>query len=126
MVAQPQVITVNGTATRPATPDQATILFLAEGKGMTIAQALHAHADAVQRVVQALIGCGAPQSDIHGGAPRILEETEPGIPGHGQQSVTASRAGGVVRVVLNDLTLLAQIVDAALAVGATYGGITFT
>lgn len=125
MIAQPQVITVNGTATRPVTADQATLLFLAEGTGATVGQALRAHADEVRRVVQALIDCGAPQADIHGSAPRILEENEPGLPSHLQRANTASRAGGGIRVVLNDLALLAQLVDAGLNAGAAFGGITF-
>src|SRR5258708_7968110 len=103
MIAQPQVITVSGAATRPVPADRATIIFVAEGRGETIAQALRAHAEEVQRVVQALIGCGAPPEDIHGGAPRILEEDEPGLPSHAQRTITASRVGGEIRVVLNDL-----------------------
>jgi uncharacterized protein YggE len=125
MIAQPQVITVSGTATRPATADQATLLFLAEGRGATIAQAIRAHAEEVQRVVQALIACGAPQQDIHGGAPRIMEQDEPGLHRDVQRANTAARVGGMVRVVLDDLTLLAQIVDAGLNAGAAFGGITF-
>lgn len=125
MIAQPQVITVSGAATRPVTADQATLLLLAEGTGATIGQALRAHADEVQQVVQAVIGCGASQMDIHGGAPRILEENEPGLPSHAQRAITTSRVGGAIRVVLSDLTLLAQIVDAALNAGAAFGGITF-
>ncbi|GEM_PF-4786410 len=125
MVAQPQVITVNGAATRPATADQATVLFLAEGTGATVGQALRAHAEEVQRVVQALIGCGAPQADIHGSAPRILEEDEPGLPSNAQRANTTSRVGGVIRVVLYDFVRLGQIVDAALNAGAAFGGITF-
>lgn len=125
MVAQPQVITVSGTATRPVTADQATLLFLAEGKGATIAQAIRAHAEEVQRVVQALIGCGAPQRDIHGSAPRIMEQDEPGLSRQTQRANTASRVGGVIRVVLRDLTPLAQIVDAGLNAGAAFGGVIF-
>ncbi|MHB8645950.1 MAG: SIMPL domain-containing protein [Thermomicrobiales bacterium] len=125
MIAQPQVISVNGTATRPVTADQATLLFLAEGKGAMIGEAIRAHAEEVQRVVQALIGCGAPQADIHGSAPHIMEENEPGLPSHAQRAITASRVGGMIRVLLTDLTLLAQIVDAGLNAGAAFGGITF-
>ncbi|MGI8854607.1 MAG: SIMPL domain-containing protein [Thermomicrobiales bacterium] len=125
MSAQPQVITVNGDATRPISADQATVLFLAEGTGETVGQAIRAHAEEVQRVVQALIGCGAPQDGIHGGAPRVMEENEPGLPSHAQRANTAARVGGTIRVVLNDLALLAQIVDAALNAGAAFGGITF-
>jgi uncharacterized protein YggE len=125
LVAQPQVITVNGTATHFVTADQATVLFLAEGRGATVGQALRAHADEVQRVVQALIGCGAVQAEIHGGAPGIMEEDEPGLPNHAQRAITASRVSGVIRVVLTDLGHLAPIVDAALDAGAAFGGITF-
>jgi uncharacterized protein YggE len=124
--AQPQVITVNGTATRSVTADQATVLFLAEGRGATVGQALRAHADEVQRVVQALIGCGTLEAEIHGGAPGIMEEDEPGLPSHAQRANTASRVGGVIRVVLTDLGRLAPIVDAALDAGAAFGGITFS
>jgi uncharacterized protein YggE len=125
LVTQPQVITVNGTATHSVTADQATVLFLAEGTGATVGQALRAHADEVQRVVQAMIGCGTPQVEIHGGAPGIMEEDEPGLPNHAQRAITASRVGGVIRVVLTDLSRLAPIVDAALDAGAAFRSITF-
>ena len=125
MGVQAQVITVSGAASRPVTADQATILFLAEGTGISVAQAIRAHADEVQRVIQALIGCGTSQEDIYGAAPHILEEDEPGLPSHAQRAVTASRVGGMIRVVLNDLGRLAPIVDAALNAGASFGGITF-
>lgn len=125
MVAQPQVITVSGTATRPATADQATLLFLAEGNGATIAQAIREHAEEVQRVVQALIGCGAPEKDIHGGAPRVMEQNEPGLSRQAERANIAARVGGVIRVALSDLRLLAQIVDGALNAGAAFGGVTF-
>lgn len=126
MIAQPRLITVNGAATRPVTADRATLLFLAEGTGETVGQAIRAHAEEVQRVVQALIGCGAPRDGIHGGAPRVMEENEPGLPSHAQRANTAARVGGAIRVVLDDLTLLAQVVDAALDAGAAFGGITFS
>src|SRR3954467_5527249 len=119
------MITVNGAATRPASPDRATLLFLAEGAGTTVGVALHAHAEEVQRVVQAVIGCGAVQADVHGGAPRILGENEPRLPNHAQRANTAARVGGVIRVVLDDLSVLGQIVDAGLNAGAAFGGITF-
>jgi uncharacterized protein YggE len=125
LVAQPQIITVTGTASSSVTADQATVLFLAEGTGATIGQALRTHADEVQRVVQALIGCGTAQAEIHGGAPGIMEEDEPGLPSHAQRAITASRVGGVIRVVLADLSRLAPIVDAALNAGAAFRGITF-
>lgn len=125
MGVPPQMITVNGAAGRVAAPDRATLLFLAEGVGATVGEALRTHAEEVQRVVQAVIGCGAAQADVHGGAPRILEESEPGLPGHAQRANTAARVGGMIRVVLDDLTLLGQIVDAGLNAGAAFGGITF-
>lgn len=125
MIAQPQIITVNGAATRPASPDRATVLFLAEGTGDTVGTALRSHAEEVQRVVQALIGCGAVQANVHGGAPRIFEENEPGLPSHARQANTTSRVGGMIRVVIDDLALLGQIVDAGLNAGAAFGGITF-
>ncbi len=125
MVAQPLVITVSGTATRTVTPDQAKITLVAEGTGLSIAQAIKAHAAEVQTIVQAAIACGAKEENIHGAAPRILEEDEPGLPNAEQRSITASRVAGNIVVTLDDLTLLAQIVDGALAAGAAFGGIVF-
>ena len=61
MSPQPQVITVSGTSTRPITADQATLLFLAEGRGATIGEALRMHAEEVQRLVVEV-------ERLHGGA----------------------------------------------------------
>src|SRR3954454_19947806 len=74
MVAQPLVITVSGTATHSVTPDRAKVTLVAEGTGLSIAQAIKAHAAEVQKVVQAVIACGAQEENIHGAAPRIVEE----------------------------------------------------
>jgi uncharacterized protein YggE len=126
MVAQPLVISVSGTATRSATPDRAKVTLVAEGTGTSIAQAIRAHAAEVQRVVQAAIACGAEEQNIHGAAPRIIEENEPGLPNAEQRSITASRVAGNIIVTLDDLTLLAQVVDGALGAGAAFGGIVFT
>lgn len=54
-----------------------------------------------------------------------MGEDEPGLPGYTQRANTASRVGGVIRVVLTDLGRLAPIVDAALDAGAAFGSIIF-
>ena len=81
MIAQPQVITVNGAATCPVTADQATLLFLAEGTGATVGQAIRAHAEEVQRVVQSLTSAAARRRRIFTVArPLSWRRTRPGLP----------------------------------------------
>ena len=122
---QPLAIIVNGTAMLPVTPDRAKVTLIAEGTGTSIAQAIGAHAVEVERIVQAAIACGVDAEQIHGRAPRIHEEDEPGMPNAEQRSITVSRAAGSIVLTIDDLTHLAQIVDNGLAAGAAFGGITF-
>lgn len=126
MVAQAQIITVSGAATRPVTPDRATLSLIAEGTGATVGQAIGAHAAEVGRVVQALIGCGVSEGDIHGSAPRIVEQDAPGLPNATQRGITVARVAATITVTLDGLDRLADVMDRALGAGAAFGGIAFT
>jgi uncharacterized protein YggE len=109
----PAGITVNGTGTVRAVPDQATFSFGVESQAASAEAAVAANNTAVQAVIDAIKGAGIPASDIQtqqvSVSPRYSEDG---------QKIVGYSASNTVNVTIRDLAKVSAVVTAATNAGA--------
>jgi len=109
----PSGITVTGSGTVKATPNQAQFSFGVETQADTSAQAVAANSTAVQKVIDAVKNAGVAASDIQtqqvSVSPRYSENG---------QKIVGYTATNTVNVTIRDLSKAGKVVDAAVAAGA--------
>jgi uncharacterized protein YggE len=108
-----RTITVNGTGTVKAVPDQAEWSFGAQSDGATAAEALKANGAAMAKVIAALKGEGIAAADLRTEQVSLFPKTSPD-----GTKVTGYTASSSVHAVIRDLAKAGPVVDAATEAGA--------
>lgn len=114
----PRTVSVTGTGTVERAPERAVIMLAVETEAPAAQAASQANAQSMERVLGALRGAGIAAADIRTVsyriepiyAPQTREQTEPRITGY--------RAINMVRVQVDALDRLGQIIDTAIQAGA--------
>lgn len=109
----PRTVSVSGTASVTAVPDQATFTFGVEGRGETASQALDASSAALNRVVDAVKRAGADDDDVQTQQVSLSPVTSQDGRRIENYAVHAS-----VTVKVRNLDRTGSLVDAAVAAGA--------
>jgi uncharacterized protein YggE len=133
--AEDRFITVSGLGTASVTPDQAVIRLGVVTDAPTATQALEENGELVQEVISATQGLDIPEEQIQTEFLRLepvreqetTPETQPLPPGPVEPGeITGYRASNIVAVTVNDLDILGDLIDTAVAAGAnTIQGIRF-
>jgi len=121
------VITVNGEATLTLAPDiaQATVGVSTDGK--TVREASEGNAQAMTAVAAALKQAGVEEKDIQTAQFTIQPIYSQGRQGREEPRITGYRVANQVRFKIRDTSKLSDILDRAIAAGATdLHGVTFT
>lgn len=109
----PAGITVLGTGTVRAAPDQASFSFGVESQASSAAAAMEANAATVRSVIDAVKRAGVPAADIQTQqvaiSPRYAENG---------QTIIGYSATNVVQVTIRDLDQVSTVVEAATKAGA--------
>jgi uncharacterized protein YggE len=108
---------VTGHGEAHAPPDMATIQLGVVTQGPTAADAMHANADAMSHVVEALKARGVDAKDIQTSSLTLTPQYA-----YGQNTaprLSAYQASNLVTVTANDLARLGPVVDAVVNAGAT-------
>jgi len=111
--SQPAGITVNGTGTVHATPDEADFSFGVETQADTADAAISANNDAMQQVINAIKAAGIPAADIQ----TEQVSVSPRYSDNGQKILGYS-ATNTVDVKIRDLSKVSAVVSAASGAGA--------
>jgi uncharacterized protein YggE len=106
-------ITVSGTGTVKATPDQASFSFGVESQAETADAAISKNNEVVQKVIDAIKGAGIAAADIQTQQVSVY----PRYSDNGQNIVGYS-ASNSVNVTIRDLAKISAVVQAATAAGA--------
>jgi len=119
-LADQRTIRVSGIGEVHADPDLATIQFAVETTGATAQEAGSANADAMDRVIQALVGAGVPREQIQTSGYSLFPEYA--RPDRGSDAdppvIRGYRASNQVSVESSDLEGLGRLIDVGLAAGA--------
>jgi uncharacterized protein YggE len=120
-VIDARTIRVSGVGEVRTEPDLATVQFAVETTGTTAQEAGQANADAMDRVIQALVGAGIRREDVrtsgyslypeYAQQPRTPESMEP-------PRIRGYRASNEVSVRTTDLARIGRLIDVGLEAGA--------
>ena len=111
--AAPRTVTVNGTATVSAVPDQATFTFGVEGRGEKASEALAASSAALKRVVDAVKRAGVDDDDVQTQHVSLSPVTS-----QDGRRIENYAAHASITVTVKSLDRAGPLVDAAVAAGA--------
>lgn len=120
LIAGQRTVRASGTGEVRVQPDQATLQFAVETTGATAQEAAQSNADAMDRVIRALVNAGIPRADIRTSGyslspiytvPSRDPQTEP-------PAIRGYRASNQVSVRSTDLAALGQLIDIGLEAGA--------
>jgi len=111
--SQPAGITVNGTGTVRATPDEADFSFGVETQADTADAAIAANNETMQRVIDAIKAAGIPAADIQ----TEQVSVSPRYSDNGQK-IVGYTASNTVDVKIRDLSKVSAVVTAATSAGA--------
>ncbi|HLU24711.1 MAG TPA: SIMPL domain-containing protein [Longimicrobiales bacterium] len=110
-------VTASGTITRE--PDRATILLAVESFAATAREAADSNATRMQAVIAALRRLGLTQEQIRTQSYDLYPEYDYDRQGAtGEERLRGYRARNMVRVTLDDVARVGQIIDGAIAAGA--------
>lgn len=109
----PRTVTVNGTASVSAVPDQATFTFGVEGRGETASEALAASSAALTRVVDAVKRAG-----VDGGDVQTQQVSLSPVTSQDGRRIENYAAHSSVTVRVKNLDRAGPLVDAAVGAGA--------
>lgn len=132
------LITVIGAGQARVVPDQAVVLAIVVGNGVSASQALHETAGRLAQVAQAVLARGLPNSEVQVTWANVVPSSPSGYqapgtsggyspPGNGQGqlpggpgSVTGFIASYGLQIVLPDPNRLGEIIDITLGAGASF------
>lgn len=122
-----RLIRVTGVGEVEAQPDMAQLIFAVETAGSSAQQAAQQNSQAMERVIQALVGAGVPRASIetrnfsvipvydHPEPPRPVE---PGMAAPQEPRISGYRAVNMVLLRTRELTRVGALIDVALGAGA--------
>jgi len=116
-----RTITVTGTGVVEREPDQAVIMLAVETSAQTADAAARANAETMERVIAALRRLGLTQDRIRTVSYQLHPEYARDEPRPGQSyepRVVGYRAMNMVRVTLDEIARVGEVIDAALGAGA--------
>lgn len=119
--ARDRTITVTGTGVVEREPDQAVINLAVENMAQTADAAAQANAQTMERVIAALRRLGLERDQIRTVSYQLHPEYARDEPRPGQQyepRIVGYRAMNMVRVTLNDIRRVGEVIDAAISAGA--------
>jgi uncharacterized protein len=121
--ADPPVIVTQGSGTVKQAPDRAWVTISAESRAKGPKEAQKMNADAMSSVLQKLKGTGLPDNAIQTSSYDLQPEFDYR---DGRQTLRGYVARNAVEVRVDDLPKLGEILDVAVASGATsVGGVRF-
>lgn len=107
-------VTVNGTGTVTAVPDQASFSFTVQTKAATAAAALTKNGNDTKAVIAAVEGTGVPEADI-----QTSQVSLDPIQSQDGTSIVAYDASDTITVTKLGIAKAGSVVDAAVGAGAT-------
>lgn len=116
-----RTITVTGTGVVDREPDQAVVMLAVENSAPTADAAAQANAEVMERVIAALRRLGLTQDRIRTVSYQLHPEYARDEPRPGQSyepRVVGYRAMNMVRVTVDDIARVGEVIDAALGAGA--------
>ncbi|MFO7260615.1 MAG: SIMPL domain-containing protein [bacterium] len=116
-----RTITVTGTGVVEREPDQAVIMLAVENRAETAEAAARANAETMDRVIAAVRRLGIERDRIRTASYQLHPEYARDEPRPGQTSeprVVGYRAMNMVRVTVDDIARVGEVIDAALGAGA--------
>jgi uncharacterized protein YggE len=117
MMPRPATVTVAGTGSVSATPDQAEITTGVVTQAPTAAQALAANSQAMERLLQSLGTLGIGPRDVQTTNISVSPQRRP--PKEGQPpEITGYEVTNQIRVKVRDLSRLGRVVDQQVSQGA--------
>jgi len=119
--ARERTITVTGTGVVDREPDQAVIMLAVENMARTADAAAQANAETMERVIAALRRLGLDRDRIRTVSYQLHPEYARDEPRPGQPyepRIVGYRAMNMVRVTLDDIARVGEVIDAALGAGA--------
>ena len=108
-------ITVTGTGKATAAPDMATLEIGVEFPNTDISAAYGEVNTTIERIIEAIVALGVAREDIRTTGVNIYSE---GVPTPEGQMENRFRVGNRVNVTVRDLTLIEDVIDAAVSNGA--------
>lgn len=117
--APPPSIRVTGTGEVRATPDQATADFAVETAAGNAQEAAAANAQAMDRVIAALVRAGVPRERIETRDYNVFPDYDPRpVEQGGEPRIRGYRVMNTVSATTYDISKVGGLIDAALAAGA--------
>lgn len=114
-------VTVSGTGTADATPDRAVVIIGVQTDAETAGTALSDNSEAMEAVIDALVDAGIDEDDIQTEVvrlnPRYEEPPRTPVQDDGEQELVGFTATNLVRVTMQDLDMLGEVLDAAVTAG---------
>jgi uncharacterized protein YggE len=114
---RPSAVTVTGTGSVTAPPDEAEITTGVVTRAPSAAQALAANSQAMERLVQAMGGLGIAGRDIRTTNISVSPQRQPGKGGQPPE-IVGYEVTNEVRVKVRELTRLGQVLDQQVGQGA--------
>lgn len=115
----PPSIRVQGTGEVRAAPDQATADFAVETAATNAQEAAAANAQAMDRVIQALVRAGVPRERIETRDYNVFPDYDPRpMEQGGEPRIRGYRVMNTVSATTQDINRVGAIIDAALGAGA--------
>ncbi|MFG6116540.1 SIMPL domain-containing protein [Halobacillus sp. MO56] len=112
---KPWTMKVTGTGMVAAAPDQAVIITGVETENMSLQEAQSANSASIQRIMEALIRAGIPESQIQTSEFRINPVYDFK---EGEQVFRGYKVTNLLKITLYDMTVIGSIIDTATANGA--------
>jgi uncharacterized protein YggE len=120
-------VTVSGEATIALTPDLAQATGGVTTEAKTVREASDANAQAMNAVIAALKEAGIADKDVQTSQFTIAPVYAQNRPGREEPRITGYRASNQVRFNIRDIAKVSDVLDRAIAAGATdLRGVTFT
>lgn len=116
--AQHPSIRVSGTGEVRAAPDQATADFAVETAAGNAQEAAAANAQAMERVIAALVRAGVPRERIETRDYNVFPDYDPRPMEQGEPRIRGYRVMNTVSATTYDIARVGTLIDAALAAGA--------
>ncbi|HEX7088866.1 MAG TPA: SIMPL domain-containing protein [Longimicrobiales bacterium] len=118
--ARERTITVTGTGAVDRTPDQAVILLAVESTAPTAQAAAESNAQTMERLIAALRRLGLGEDRVRTASYQLHPEYARNEPRAGPEEprIVGYRAMNMVRVTVDDVERVGEVIDAALAAGA--------
>lgn len=118
--AYERTVTVTGTGVVDREPDQAVIMLAVETSAPTAEAAAQANAEAMERLIAALRRLGLERDRIQTASYQLHPEyaREEPRPGQYEPRIVGYRAINMVRVTLDDITRVGEVIDTAIGAGA--------